>query len=172
MVKKLNYKDYSLKAKLQNFEEIERILEMLGAHYIGQDRQTDTYFETPRGKLKLRQGSIENLIAHYERKMINGLERTDNYRYDQKPDITVMNDLFRNHKVIGVIRKLRKIYKIDNVKIHLDKTEEGELFIEIEAIDEFDEFTETGLLQQCLEIKEKLGISDKQLIKSGYLKTQ
>ncbi len=165
------YKDYSIKARIQSFEPIERKLQKLGAHYIGEDHQKDTYFEITQGKLKLREGTIENLIAHYERKMINGMERTSNYRYDQNPDKAEVDHLFRNHKVIGVIKKIRKIYKIQNVKIHLDKTEQGELFIEIEAIDEFQEFTEANLLKQCLEIKTKLGIDDNQLIKSGYLKT-
>ena len=168
---KRTYKDYSIKAQIQSFGPIERKLQKLGAHYIGEDHQKDTYFEIEQGKLKLREGTIENLIAHYERKMINGMERTSNYRYDQNPGKAEVNHLFSNYKVIGVIKKLRKIYKIQNVKIHLDKTEKGELFIEIEAIDEFQEFTEANLLKQCLEIKTKLGIDDNQLIKSGYLKT-
>ena len=170
-MRNLRYKDYSLKARLENFEEIEHKLEKLGAHYIGQDQQTDTYFETSQGKLKLRQGTIENLIAHYERKMINGMERTSNYRYDQNPGMADVKELFSNHKVIGVIKKLRKIYKIQNVKIHLDKTEQGELFMEIEAIDEFDAYSENELEKLCIETKSKLGIRDDQLVKSGYLNT-
>ncbi len=63
----LPYKDYTIKAPISNSEIIECVLKNIGALFIGTDHQTDLYFETPVGKLKLRQGTIENLITHYER---------------------------------------------------------------------------------------------------------
>lgn len=64
---KLDYKDYTIKAQSQNVVRIEFKLKAIGATYVGLDIQTDHYFQTKKGKLKWRQGTIENLITHYER---------------------------------------------------------------------------------------------------------
>lgn len=55
---------------------------MLKIEFIGLDLQTDHYFEIEKGKLKWREGTVENLITHYERIDDSGMERTIVYRYD------------------------------------------------------------------------------------------
>jgi adenylate cyclase, class 2 len=84
-MKPLAYLDYTIKAKLDSTERVEILLKSLHATLVGLDIQTDTYFETSKGKLKLRQGTIENLITHYERIVEDGFERTIVYRYDVNP---------------------------------------------------------------------------------------
>ena len=37
------------------------------ADFKGTDEQTDTYFNVPNGRLKLREGNIENNLIFYER---------------------------------------------------------------------------------------------------------
>jgi adenylate cyclase class IV len=67
-----------------------------------------------------------------------------------------------------VIEKQRKIYRLDHIKIHLDKLPNDEEFIELEAIDPDDRFTEDELKTQCLELKSKLNIQDSDLLPTGY----
>lgn len=167
-----NYKDYTIKAKVSDLETIERLLTQMNANYVGLDNQTDFYFETEKGKLKYRQGTIENLITHYERKIISGVEKTSVYRYDKNPAIDQIERLRKEKKQIGVTKKERKIYRIDNIKIHLDKLPDGQRFIEIEAIDLTNQFTDIELITQCLTIKSKLLIMDNDLIKTGYLTSE
>ncbi len=62
----LSYKDFTIKAKLLDSEKIVAQLMAIKAEFIGLDLQTDHYFETKKGKLKWREGTIENLITHYE----------------------------------------------------------------------------------------------------------
>jgi len=165
----LNYKDFTIKARVSNREKIEETLRMLNAEFIGTDFQTDHYFETTQGKLKWREAILENLITHYERFLDSGLERTVVYRYDLNPSPSQIQELTKNHKLIGVTRKQRKIFHLHNVKIHIDKLPNEEEFIEIEAIDRDNRFSVDELRNQCLEIKLKLDILDRDLVQTGYL---
>jgi adenylate cyclase, class 2 len=164
----LPYKDVTIKARLINAEEIEKIIQEQNSQFIGLDIQTDHYFLVSKGKLKFRKGVIENLIAHYERVASNGLEKTIVYRYERNPSQEQIEELFRKHKLIGKTRKVRKIYRIDNIKIHIDLLPGGDNFIEIEAIDKDNTFSMNELSAQCLEMKSVLGLPDNALIKTGY----
>lgn len=164
----MTYKDYTLKAKLTDPEVLEDRLKSMQAHFIGLDEQTDYYFETEKGKLKYRQGTIEHLITHYERKVVDGIEKTTVYQYDRDPSPHQVTKLRAEQKQIGVIQKERKIYNLENIKIHLDKLPNGTCFIEIEAIDRANKFTDDELKRQCLAIQSKLLIPDSDLVKTGY----
>jgi adenylate cyclase class 2 len=166
----LLYKDFTIKARLDNVEKMEKVLFALKAEYIGEDFQVDHYFQTEKGRLKWREGTIENLITHYERFHDLGLERTTVYRYDLNPSAEQIQELEQKHKLVGVITKQRKIYQLLNVKIHLDKLPSGEEFIEIEAIDRDNQLSVDKLRKQCLEVKSKLHIRESDLIQTGYLK--
>jgi adenylate cyclase class 2 len=165
-----NYKDITVKARLTNPVETEKAVQSMNARFRGKDLQTDRYFETPKGKLKWREGTIENLITHYERFIEGGTERTIVYRYDLNPSKEMIDDLFENHKHIGTTKKERKIYQLDNIKIHLDKLPNSQEFIEIEAIDSENRFTIEELRNHCRMMKEKLGIADVDIVLTGYLK--
>ncbi len=165
-----NYKDYTIKARLENHAEVEAILQSLDAEFIGLDKQTDYYYETEIGKLKYRDGNIENLITHYKRDIVDGIERTTVYRYDKNPTDKEINDLKSVKKQIGTTYKERKIYILDNIKIHLDFIPDNKYFIEIEAIDRDNRFTDKELREQCFSLKSRLMISDEMLIKTGYFK--
>ena len=86
MNKKIAYKDFNIKAIVTDRLTIERALVEMHATFVGVDKQKDTYFSVPKGKLKLREGTIENLITHYERVDEKGMERTIVYQYDLKPN--------------------------------------------------------------------------------------
>ncbi len=162
------YKDFTLKAQLDNFDEIEGKLKRLNAVLIGVDNQKDTYFATSKGKLKLREGNIEFLITHYQRVVENGMERSEVFRYEQNPSEEAINRLFSEHEVLGITKKERKIYWIDNIKIHLDTLEDKSKFIEIEAIDKDNRFTELYLQSQCKQLVDYLEIPSKNFVKTGY----
>ena len=56
-----------IKAGCRNAEFIRNYLQANNAELKGTDEQTDTYFEVPNGRLKLREGNIENNLIFYER---------------------------------------------------------------------------------------------------------
>ena len=81
----LNYKDVTQKARLANADVIASALIVMGASFVGEDHQQDTYFRVQNGKLKYRRGTLGALITHYERIALGSLEKTHVYRYDVNP---------------------------------------------------------------------------------------
>jgi len=45
---------------------------MLHPKFQGLDHQIDTYFNVQKGRLKLREGNIENSLINYDRKNVSG----------------------------------------------------------------------------------------------------
>ena len=56
-----------IKARCGDAQGALRRLEALGAVQQGVDDQRDTYFPAKAGRLKLREGGIENSLIHYVR---------------------------------------------------------------------------------------------------------
>ncbi len=56
-----------IKAKCNDPQNVHQILKAHNADYKGIDHQVDTYFGVPKGRLKLREGNIENTLIHYHR---------------------------------------------------------------------------------------------------------
>ena len=59
----MNIKNFEFKAKVDNLEEYENKLLKLNPFFKGTDHQIDTYFNVSKGRLKLREGNIENETA-------------------------------------------------------------------------------------------------------------
>ncbi len=165
----LNYQDCTLKARIQYVEDLTRRLIELGAQCMGLDRQHDTYFEVPHGKLKFRKGTLGTLITHYERTTVDQVEKTQVYRYDVNPSEDEIRKLFLNFKVVGETEKSRTLYQLNNVTIHLDQLPNGNSFIEVEAKDFGNEKSPSELQAQCLELFPRLGIPKSDYIPTGYL---
>jgi predicted adenylyl cyclase CyaB len=166
----LKYKDFTLKAFLKSRAKIEQKLLELGARFEGDDYQQDYYFKVSNGKLKYRKGTLGTLITHYERFSIVDIEKTKVYRYDVNPTEEEVQKLYNSFDIVGEIHKSRSLYQINNLTIHLDKLENGEEYIEVEAKDFEELYTELELQNQCQQIFEKIGISQNELLTTGYIK--
>src|SRR3954470_19272134 len=59
--------NYEFKAKREDIDELEALIQPMNPIFKGTDEQTDTYFNVPNGRLKLREGNIENNLIFYER---------------------------------------------------------------------------------------------------------
>jgi adenylate cyclase, class 2 len=172
LIESLPYQDYTVKAVLPHWEEVESKIRSLPATLVGLDIQHDTYFEVERGKLKWRKGTIENLITHYERIKDGKSERTVVYRYDLDPTEEAIQKLFDEHRTISKIVKERTIYWWTHLKIHLDKLAPSAFFIEIEAIDRNNLFTPAELKASCENLLTQLGIAEVDRVYTGYIEAQ
>lgn len=124
-----------IKARLPHLEDAVRIAESLGAKSMGADRQVDTYFRVPRGRLKLRQSlfSGEQLIL-YLRPDEPGPKRAD-YEIVPVPRGGRAKELLE--ALLGVevvVEKARRLYLIGDTRIHLDTVEGLGDFLEFEAV--------------------------------------
>ncbi|NEM97848.1 class IV adenylate cyclase [Pontibacter burrus] len=162
------YSDITIKARCHEPSEAEAILLEQGAHFVGLDVQTDTYYETDYGKLKHRQGNIENVLIHYNRKLAGDAKETEVLLYLKNPSAETIAQICGGQQVLMQVKKLRKIFFIDNVKFHIDLVEPLGYFIEIEAIDLEGSIGADILSQQCNYYKNLLQIEDDDLVTSSY----
>ena len=164
------YQDFSIKAKCPDLGRVRDVLHELGAHFVGLDHQRDTYYATSRGKLKLREGTIEHLLIHYERLPdANGAARTQVYRYDHQPTPAHVAAVVGNSPLLGIVEKARAIYLLGTTKIHLDTFPNGEQFVEIEAIDREGNCPPEELRQRCWALLARIGLTQADTLIHGYL---
>lgn len=137
------------KAKSTNNEAAEKILLQHNPVFIGEDHQIDTYFNVPNGRMKLREGNIENALIHYERENTAGSKSSQVLLYQHQPSEDLKTVLSKALGIKAVVDKKRKIYFIDNVKFHFDTVQELGTFIEVEAIDKDGSISKEKLQEQC-----------------------
>src|SRR5262249_38317027 len=139
-----------------------------GADYKGTDIQTDTYFNTKEGRLKLREGNIENNLIYYERTNQAGPKQS-NFRLMPVQDSETLKAMLA--KAMGVkvaVVKKREIYFIDNVKFHIDQLSGLGGFVEIEAGNKTAPLTVEQLRAQCDHYLQAFGIPSEDLITHSY----
>jgi predicted adenylyl cyclase CyaB len=157
-----------IKAKSRNPTEIHSLLADQQAEFLGTDKQTDTYFQVGKGRLKLRQGNIENALIHYFRDNQPGPKRSDVSLYKTE-DGEELRDVLENAlPILTVVIKRRSIYFIENVKFHVDEVEELGSFVEIEAIDKDGTIGEEQLREQCQYYLDLFKIRAEDLIEVSY----
>jgi predicted adenylyl cyclase CyaB len=137
------------KARVSDLSIPENKLLELNPFYKGEDKQVDTYFNVPKGRLKLREGNIENALIYYERENMAGKKQSNILLYQHEPNQTLKDILVITHGVKVVVNKSRKIYFIDNVKFHFDVVASLGTFIEVEAIDSTGDIGLDRLTRQC-----------------------
>ena len=160
--------NFEFKARSHRLDEQETILKEQNPHYVGEDHQVDTYFQVPYGRLKLREGTIENALIHYHRTNTAGAKQSDVLLYEHQPAPALKAILTAAMGVKVVVDKRRRIYFIDNVKFHLDRVEGLGTFVEVEAIDRDGSIGLTALQQQCAHYAALLGIGPKDYVAGSY----
>ncbi len=141
--------NFEFKARAPNLAKLEEKLKTLYPIYIGEDHQTDTYFNVPKGRMKLREGNIENALIHYHRSNIAGAKQSDVILYQHQPNAALKNAFATALGIKTVVEKKRKIYFVENVKLHFDQVAGLGGFIEVEAIDKDGLIGIDKLKEQC-----------------------
>jgi len=145
--------------------KIREILRDNNAEFRGLDIQTDTYFNIPKGRLKIRRGNIENYLIYYERENNKGPKKSDVICIDS-PSLELEKLLKSALGILIKVNKKREIYYIENVKFHIDDVVGLGKFFEIEAIGENHE--RSKLKKQCEYYMSLLGIDQSILISESY----
>jgi adenylate cyclase, class 2 len=145
----MNLHNFEFKARVNDLKKLEQKLLKLNPVFKGEDHQTDTYFNVPKGRLKLREGNIENALIYYEREDKATAKSADILLYKHNPDVLLKEILGRVNGVKVIVDKVRRIYFIENIKFHFDTLNELGTFIEVEAIDENGQRTLEELEKQC-----------------------
>lgn len=157
-----------IKARCQHQEAIRQLLLERNADFRGTDHQIDTYFEVPKGRLKLRVGNIENNLIHYNRPDQAGPKASEVHLY-QPTDSAALSALLQAALGVKVVvDKQREIYFLDNVKFHLDTVKALGTFVEIEAIDADGSIGAERLHEQCQHYLRLFAIAEEDLLQNSY----
>ncbi|MFO8029003.1 MAG: class IV adenylate cyclase [Cyclonatronaceae bacterium] len=172
----MSIRNIEIKARCRDHEHIRRVLMENRADYKGLDQQTDTYYRVGSGRLKLREGRIENNLIHYHRQDSTGPKKSAVTLFPLKQDkygdpgtIHPLKKILAD--VLGILMvvvKRREIYFIDNIKFHLDTVDGLGRFVEIEAIDTDGAIGEDRLHDQCRRFIRLFDISGEDMVAGSY----
>jgi len=163
-----NSKNIEIKALCKDLERIRKILLENKADFKGTDHQIDTYFNVNSGRLKLREGNIENNLIHYQRLDKSGPKQSDFTLFKTESGSGLKNILNKAIGIKVVVDKMREIYFIENVKFHLDHVKDLGSFIEIEVIDEYGVLNEGDMFKTCQYYMNLFLIEKAHLIENSY----
>jgi len=164
----MKHLNFEFKASAKNLAEMEKKLLGLNPLFIGEDHQTDTYFNVTKGRLKLREGNIENSLIYYERENSIEAKQSNIILYEHIPDKSLKEILVKTHNVKAIVDKSRKIYFIDSVKFHFDTVKGLGTFIEVEAIDKDGSIGIETLKEQCNAYADFFNIHQSEYIAVSY----
>ncbi len=157
-----------IKARCSDQDKIRNILHSHHADFKGIDHQIDTYFKSNNGRLKLREGNIENFLVFYERENTEGPKQSNVILFKSAPGSTLKEALRQSLGIVTVVDKQREIYFIENVKFHLDTVKDLGTFVEIEAIDTDGSIGREKLLEQCNHYLKLFEIKNEDLLNNSY----
>jgi adenylate cyclase class IV len=163
-----------IKARCPDPSRVRKVLRSRGADFKGLDRQIDTYFRVPSGRLKLREGNIENALIYYKRVDRKGSKRCDAVLWKPlehrgqafsdclSPMRPLKKILAASCGILAVVDKRREIFFIGNVKFHIDRVKGLGNFVEIEVFGA--PRAAAKLRKQCEFYRNLLGIRERDLL--------
>jgi adenylate cyclase class 2 len=159
-----------LKARVHDLNSLREKLIALKAELVGTFRQVDTYFETPMGRLKLREveGSDRAMLVYYEREDIAGPKVSNVFILEVKKLIAFKRLLKKALKVRAIVDKVREIYRYEGTQIHLDMVKNLGPFIEFERETALDLPAVKRGRETLEKLMAKLEVSRENLEESSY----
>jgi len=129
-------KNIEIKSPLADRPGTEQRLRSFGAKLEWTRRQTDTFFHSPSGWLKLREveGCPSELIS-YRRSVKDSGPRESDYdvlRIDEASELSSV--LERSLGILGRVEKRRSLWSYRNTRVHLDRVEGLGDFLELETV--------------------------------------
>ncbi len=164
----MSHLNVEIKARCTDPSPIREYLLANNAEFKGLDEQTDTYFNVDHGRLKLREGKIENNLIYYERTNQAG-PKNSQFNLIKIEDAAGLKDVLE--KSIGikvVVQKKREIWYIGNVKFHIDEVPGLGSFVEIEAGNILADLSQSALKDQCDLYLKEFGIKESDLVEVSY----
>jgi predicted adenylyl cyclase CyaB len=130
--------------------------------------QTDTFYNCPHGRMKLRecQGKSSEMVV-YLRPDVKGAKTCDYARFPVSDPAHAKTILKASHGVLGVLEKKRQLYLIENTRIHVDEVKGLGNFMELEVV--LKNQTQAEGVEIAEKLMAQLGISKEDLISNAYI---
>lgn len=121
------------KAELRDIELARSLCRGLGAKYVGELTQIDTYYRVPDGRLKKREATGEPTEYIFYHRLNRSRPKLSHFTIYSEQEARVRFGE-RPLPVWLVVRKQREIWMYHNVRLHLDRVEHLGNFFEAEAL--------------------------------------
>ena len=158
-----------IKARVRNFPDLKRRAEAISDSPLEVIPQEDTFFVTPKGRLKLRVFAPDRAqLVYYERPDQEGPKRSDYFIFNTNDPENLKTALSLALGIRGVVKKTRYLYMAGQTRVHLDDVEGLGQFMELEVVLRDDQSDNEG---QAIanDLMKKLGIAPADLIEGAYL---
>jgi predicted adenylyl cyclase CyaB len=162
----MKHLNFEFKARLNNEQRVRAALKRLESRFIGTDHQIDTYFRVPSGRLKVREGRLENALIFYRRSNVRRARQAAVEMMLLPRRNSLRAILARSLGTLAVVDKRREIYFVKNVKIHLDRVRRLGKFLEVEAISRGGDVKK--IRSQALRFQKLFGITAKDIVAESY----
>ena len=161
-------KNIEIKAHLNNYDETRALVEIFCPEPERTEQQVDTFFNTDKGRLKLREASTKSALIYYDRPDTVDPSPSDiAISFIDEPD-TLKDVLSKSLGIRRIVKKERTLYLYGQTRIHLDKVEGLGNFLELEVVLEENQSEEDGK-QIAQDILNKLNINDSDLLDKAYV---
>jgi predicted adenylyl cyclase CyaB len=161
-------RNIELKARLRDPAAARAVAQRLCQTAPQTERQTDTYFNAPRGRLKLREIAGRGAwLIFYERPDQSDAKGSDYLLVPVADPAGLKAALSQALGICGIVRKSRHIYLIQNVRIQLDEVDNAGHFLEFEAV-LGDGVDDTAGRLQISELKREFGLAEADLLAGSY----
>ena len=159
-----------LKARVKNLAPLRSKLIQYGAKKKGIFHQIDTYFQVPKGRLKLREvaGKTDAELIYYEREDVAEPKRSYIFVLTIPEPQTFKQILEKIVKISTVVDKVREIYLYKRIQVHLDRVKNLGSFIEFELVSSQDTNQQKKDLLRLEKLREKLDINPERLERLSY----
>ena len=158
-----------IKARVSDLAALRQRAEALSDTPVQVIPQEDTFFHTPRGRLKLRLLQPDQAqLVYYERPDQDGPKRSNYHIYETKDPQGLKTALQMALGVRGVVRKTRYLYLAGQTRIHLDDVEGLGQFMELEvALREGQGDAEGQAIAEAMMVR--LGVRPEDLLEGAYM---
>ena len=158
-----------IKARARDFASLRQRAEALSDIPVQVIPQEDTFFHTPKGRLKLRQLAPQHgQLVFYERPDQDGPKRSNYHIYETSDPEGLKTALRLALGVRGVVRKRRFLYMVGQTRVHLDEVEGLGEFMELEVVLRPQQSDAEG---QAIarDLMTRLGVQEQDLLEAAYM---
>ncbi len=158
-----------IKAKARNFERQKQLAQSISDVSATILVQEDTFYNTSRGRLKLRVlSSGQGELIYYERVDALGPKKSNYLIFKTTDPHTLHQVLLAAHGIRGVVRKKRILFISGQIRIHVDEVEDLGQFLELEVVMKPGQNEDEGT-QMAVHCMQQLEIMETDLIQGAYL---
>ena len=158
-----------IKARVDDFDVLSARAEALSDVPVKVIPQEDTFFNTEKGRLKLRMLAPDlGYLIYYERPDRDGPKRSEYHLAKTNEPENLKTALALALGVRGVVRKTRYLYMVGQTRIHLDEVDGLGYFMELEVVMREEQSDAEG--QAVAEdLMRRLEVREEALIEGAYM---